>query len=125
MRKRTFWHRLQEAMQDNGIKPTQKAAAALVGVSQPSVNKWAKGKLPILEHVTILATKLGVCVDWLLTERGEKHPLDAESAALLNAYHALPSSRLKERALAYIEGLAGRGPETTPVTQIRPRPRLS
>lgn len=112
-------------MQDNGIKPTQKAAAALVGIAQPSVNKWAKGKLPILEHVIILATKLGVSVEWLLTERGPKHPLDSESTALLNAYTGLRTQRLKDRALAYIDGLNDRGPEVPSDDHRPPRPRLS
>lgn len=121
VKKRTFWDRVQESMRDNGLKPTQKAAAKLIGISQPSVNKWTKGGMPRMEHAVAMASKLGVCVEWLFLERGPKHPLDADASALLNAWNTLPSGRLKDRALAYIQGLTDRGPEPLPPSPTRPR----
>ena len=123
MKKRAFWLRVQEAMRDQGKKPTQAAVAKLVGIKQPSVNKWAKGGLPTMETVVDLAERLNVSVEWLLTERGPKRPLDAESSYLLNKFTALPSQRLKDKTLAYIDALADRGPEPSPPSQ--PERRVS
>lgn len=114
VKKRSFWLRVQEAMSDNGIKPTQKAAAALIGIKQPSVVKWARGGLPSMEHVVTLSTKLGVCVEWLFTERGPKHPMTAETSYVVNAFSSLPTQRLKDKAVAYIDALNDRGPPETP-----------
>lgn len=122
MKKRTFWLRVQEAMTDAGMKPTQKAAGALIGIAQSSVHKWTTGGLPMVEHCVALAIKLHVSVEWLYSERGPKHPMDAESTALLNAFTALRNPKLRERALAYVEGLGDLGPPETPTPA---RPRLS
>jgi DNA-binding XRE family transcriptional regulator len=122
MKKRTFWLRVQEAMIDAGMKPTQKAAGALIGIAQSSVHKWTTGGLPMMEHCVALAVKLDVTVEWLYSERGPKHPMDAESTALLNAFNALRNHKLRDRAIAYIEGLGDLG---QPETQLPARPRLS
>lgn len=109
-------------MLDVGIKPTQKAAAALIGVKQPSVAKWTTGGYPNTEHVVELAAKLEVTVEWLYSERGPKRPMDAESTALLNAFTSLRNPKLRSRAIAYIEGLA----DVAPSEAIQPtRARLS
>lgn len=110
MKKRTFWHRVQEAMRDQNMKPTQKNAAKLADVAQPSVAKWAKGGMPSMDTATLLAGKLHVCVEWLLTEQGQKNPLDAEASYLLDAFNRLPNQRLRDKALAYIDALVDRGP---------------
>lgn len=54
-------------------KPTQERLAALAGVKQPSVNEWKDG-FPAMENAVRLSENLGICVEWLLTERGPKHP---------------------------------------------------
>ena len=97
-------------MKDRGLDPTQKAAGELIGIRQPSVHKWTKGGQPSMEHVTALAAKLNVCVEWLYLERGPKHPLDAESSYLLNTFTALKSARLRDKVLAYIDAMVDRGP---------------
>lgn len=126
MKKRTFWDRLQEAMRDKNIKPTQKNAGNLIGVSQPSVHKWKMGGLPEVEHVVSLAAKLDVCVQWLFLEQGPKRPLDEESSYLLNTFNLIKSDRMRDKALAYIDALVDRGPERDQDTEPPPtRPRLS
>jgi transcriptional regulator with XRE-family HTH domain len=66
---------VQEAMIDARMKPTQTAAADLVGVKQPSVQEWKKpGGYPTMENAVTLAQKLNVNVEWLMTERGPKKP---------------------------------------------------
>lgn len=72
---RTVWARIKEALHDRGLPETQVYAARMIGVEQPSVSDWNKpGMYPTLENAVTLAKKLGVCVEWLLTERGPKHP---------------------------------------------------
>lgn len=100
---RTFYERVKEAMTDaarqgrtfNGvkIKPTQVMAAKLAGVAQPSVAEWNEpGKAPKLQNVLKLAERLGVCVEWLYTERGPKHPgiaMDEMTEQLLDVWSHL------------------------------------
>lgn len=72
---RTFWLRVKEALHDKGWPETQKYAAQIAHVKQPSVSDWNKpGKTPELDTAVDLALQLGVCVEWLYTERGPKHP---------------------------------------------------
>lgn len=126
MKKRSFWDRVQEAMRDKGLDPTQKVAGKLIGISQPSVHKWKHGGQPKMEHAVSLASKLGVCVEWLYSERGPKHPMDEESSYLLNTFRLLKSDRLRDKAIAYIDGLVDRGIEREPDPDLDPtRPRLS
>jgi hypothetical protein len=126
MKKRTFWLRVQEAMKDKNLDPTQKVAGELIGIKQPSVHKWTKGGQPKMQHVVALASKLNVCVEWLYSERGPKHPLDEESSYLLNTFNLLTTDRLRDKALAYIDALVDRGPDREPEPDSDPtRPRLS
>lgn len=62
-------------MRAKGIKPTQRAAGALVGIGQPSARKWVYGGMPEMATAVKLATKLGVGVEWLLTGRGPVDPM--------------------------------------------------
>jgi hypothetical protein len=74
----TFWDRLLERFHEKWpkTKATQRKLAALIGVSQPSVNKWKDGGHPEMANAIELAVRLDVCVEWLLTGRGSKFPLD-------------------------------------------------
>ncbi len=74
--KSAFWSRLAEAMTDKEMKVTQKSAGALIDVSQTGARKWQEDTLPSMENATLLADKLGVCVEWLYTGRGPKRPID-------------------------------------------------
>jgi hypothetical protein len=79
---KTFWDRVREAMLDARMKPTQKGAADLIGIKQPSVNDWTKpGGYPTIDNAVALAQKLNVCVEWLMTERGPKRPLPEDVTA--------------------------------------------
>ena len=126
MKRRTFWLRVQEAMRDKSLDPTQKAAGDLIGIKQPSVHKWTKGGQPKMEHVVALAAKLNVCVEWLYLERGPKRPMDEESSYLLNTFNLLKSDRLRDKALAYLDALVDRGPDRdSDSPPPAPRPRIS
>lgn len=72
---RTVWARLKEALHDRGLPQTQAYAAKLAGVEQPSVSDWNKpGNYPTMENAVLLCKRTGVCVEWLLLERGPKYP---------------------------------------------------
>lgn len=78
MGQQTFWDRLIERFREKWprVRPTQRKIAALIGVKQPSVQKWKNGGYPDMEHAIDLARRLDVTVEWLLTGRGSKYPLD-------------------------------------------------
>lgn len=76
-RERTFLERALEALKDRypRERPTQTRLAKITGVSQPAVFEWGlPGRAPDHAKVLKLATELNVCVEWLYTERGPKHP---------------------------------------------------
>jgi predicted XRE-type DNA-binding protein len=89
---RTFWERVQEALDDAGHPKTQGFVAGLLHVKQPSISDWNKaGGYPTMENAVKLAQKLNVCVEWLYTERGPKRPVPVEEGAqrLWDAWHKL------------------------------------
>lgn len=76
---RSFLDRAIEALQEKypRERATQVRLAQLAGVKQPSVNEWReKDRAPAVATGVKLATALGVCVEWLYTERGPKRPTD-------------------------------------------------
>jgi transcriptional regulator with XRE-family HTH domain len=78
---RSFLARAQEAFLEKypaEKKATQTRLAQLAGVTQPSVAEWKEG-VPQLENGMRLAKALGVCLEWLYTERGPKRPGATES----------------------------------------------
>lgn len=74
---RTFLDRALEALKERYPKEraTQIKLAKIAGVSQPAVHEWGfPGRAPEHASVLRLAHDLNVCVEWLYTERGDKHP---------------------------------------------------
>jgi hypothetical protein len=80
-KKRTVLDRAMEALEDRfpRDKPTQARLAALAGVKQPSVNDWREGH-PSMDTAVRLSENLGICVEWLLTERGPKRPQQVDKS---------------------------------------------
>ena len=73
----TFWDRLGEAMKESGLKHTQVAASALINSKgNTAAKKWQDGGKPSMTNAITIAEALGVTVEWLLTGRGSKYPLD-------------------------------------------------
>ncbi|HEY3658240.1 MAG TPA: helix-turn-helix transcriptional regulator [Steroidobacteraceae bacterium] len=73
-----------EALEKNGYKENhQTVVAKLIGIKQPSVHLWAKGRtMPSMSNVVELATKLHVDANWLLTNaKTKKKPHDIDQAA--------------------------------------------
>lgn len=80
---RTFLDRALEALGERfpRERPTQTRLAQMVGIKQPSVNEWGdKDRAPAIATGVKLAKQLGVCVEWLYTERGPKRPTEAPAA---------------------------------------------
>ncbi|MEY4760662.1 MAG: Bacteriophage repressor helix-turn-helix domain [Pseudomonadota bacterium] len=104
--KRTFLDRALEAYRERyKDKATQAKVAALVGKKQPSAAEWGQpGRFPEMGAVTELAEKLGVAVEWLLTERGPKHvpPVDKDAQALWTLWPRLDELG-RARVVAYAE----------------------
>ncbi len=70
-----FGERLRLACEAAGVPATQAALSRLFGVSTTIVWHYLNGeKLPSMAKAILIATKLGVCVEWLLTGRGPMHP---------------------------------------------------
>ena len=106
---RTVWERTKEALRDKKLPPTQAEAARLAEVKQPSVAEWNRpGIVPAMETAVRLSMRLGVCVEWLLTERGPKYPTDVLghydeiAAELLQLWDRL-SDDAKYKILAFAE----------------------
>lgn len=106
---RTPWIRIQEAMRDKGLNPTQAECAGLLGVRQPSVSEWASGETaPSIENARKLAKKLNVCVEWILTEQGPKRPgppMEPEAQAVWDAWGRVPPDD-RGRVVGFVEALA-------------------
>lgn len=82
-KQRTVLDRALEALAEKypRERATQVRLAQLAGVRQPSVNSWGKpDEYPAMVTAVRLAEVLGVCVEWLLTERGPKHPPKASGS---------------------------------------------
>lgn len=90
---RSVYERAMEALAERfpREKATQGRLAQVAGVKQPSVNDWKDG-YPAMDTAVRLSTALGVCVEWLLTERGPKHPPEGSDPTL-----ALLLSQLDDR----------------------------
>jgi hypothetical protein len=76
---RDFSERLLEACEDSKILPKKdergfnKALGKLAGVGYKGAEKWVKGGgMPGMANASILAKKLGVRIEWLLTGEGPK-----------------------------------------------------
>jgi hypothetical protein len=80
-----FWDRLVKALAKNGYEGPnyQTAVAKLIGIKQPSVHLWAVGRtMPSMANVVKLADKLGVEVQWLLSDaKSKKRSLNVDRTA--------------------------------------------
>lgn len=80
---RTVWDRVKEALQDKRLPATQTyLAERILGVKQPSISEWNRPDGgPTMANAKIVAEKLDICVEWLLTERGPKRPRPQDDQA--------------------------------------------
>jgi DNA-binding XRE family transcriptional regulator len=64
--------------------PTKQGELAKwLGVSQPTISDYRNGVIhPKIERAVEIAEKLGCCVEWLLTGRGDKYPTKTSDSFL-------------------------------------------
>lgn len=75
--KQAFSNRMNEALDDMGIakkgQNRQSIVGEMFGVSQKGARKWLEGEsMPSIPNAAIIARKLGVSFEWLMTGRGAK-----------------------------------------------------
>ena len=108
---KTVWKRILEAMTDVSLPRTQTAVAKVCGITQPSVQRWAVGEnLPTLKQAVRFGMKTGVCVEWIYTGRGPKHPEakpGSTTEAVLQIFHALDEDA-QEEVLRHARYIASR-----------------
>lgn len=91
-----FGRRLTEAVHDAfPSEISQEKLGQIVGVSQCAMSSWMRGsKMPPITKGKQLAAKLGVCVEWLYTGIGPRHPAkDAEIEAIARHLWELSSEQ--------------------------------
>lgn len=116
---RPVWERVKEAMLEAGYSPTQKEAAKLFRLAQPSISDWNREGGPKLAHAIEIAKRLNVCVEWLYTEREPKRPGppdDPLAQELWNYWGRLPEETRRD-----FVGLA----RLTAEKHAPPRPRAA
>lgn len=106
---KTFWERLSEAMREAGKDPTQAGVADLLQIKQPSAYKYCHGGYPSLANAIVLAEKLRVCVEWLLTGRGVKRPMRADTARLVAMYEQLEDEFERGEIIGRLSSMIGVG----------------
>lgn len=78
-----FVSRLNELFDDKGLPKRGRQAflSKRFKVAQPSAKKWLDGiNYPEMEKTVEIAKWGGVCVEWLLTGRGVKYPIDFQNS---------------------------------------------
>jgi hypothetical protein len=107
---RSFLDRALEALRERYPKerPTQVRLAKIAGVTQPAVHEWGLPKrAPEHDAVLKLAHELNVCVEWLYTERGPKHPPSTpDTEQFLKDFSQL-DPEIKRQLARYAEFLKG------------------
>lgn len=70
-----FAERFVAVCRDANLPAQNEPLGRQFDVSGPMVSYYRTGKkLPSMETALLIARKTGVCVEWLLTGRGPKHP---------------------------------------------------
>lgn len=77
-----------------------KKLGKIFGVSGTTVHYWRTGeKMPDMPHAMVVAARLAVNVEWLLTNRGAmriREGISYKAASLLNAFEGMPDKEKGE-----------------------------
>jgi DNA-binding XRE family transcriptional regulator len=111
-RQRTVLERALEALAEKypRERASQVRLAQLAGVKQPTVNEWGDtDRYPSMSTAVKLAGNLGVCVEWLLTERGPKYAQQSTQEAqelvpLIDSLSELKDDQ-KRQVIRYVDFL--------------------
>lgn len=72
----SFWDRLVDAREKRHLSTRKIDIGRSLGVGPSAVTKYQEGGLPEFQRIVAEATKCGVSVEWLITGRGPRIPLD-------------------------------------------------
>lgn len=106
-----FAARFREACEAAGFDMRQKALGKSLGVSGTMAWNMLNGtKLPAMATAARIATRTGVCVEWLLTGRGPKHPPPNDKYIELAYYIAKAVPERVDAVIALINNLQAEKP---------------
>lgn len=106
-----FAMRFREACQGAGLDMRQKALGKAFGVSGTTAWNMLNGtKMPSMPTAARIARRTGVCVEWLLTGRGPKHPLPDEQYVDLAHWIANAVPQHVDAVISLLKGLRDQKP---------------
>jgi len=77
-----FAKRFSKACKEAGLPEKQEDLGKCFGVSGPMIHAYRSGdKLPSMGTALKIAHGAGVCVEWLLTGRGDMRPIESSYSA--------------------------------------------
>ena len=83
MKFEAFAKRFNQMLIESNAPTKQGELAKWLGVSQPTISDYRNGVIcPKMERAIEIAEKLGCCVEWLLTGRGDKYPIKTSDSFL-------------------------------------------
>ena len=99
-----FANRFREACEDAKVPITQESLGKFFGVSGTMAWYYLNGeKLPSMDKAIKMASKLGISVEWLLTGKGQKYPLqEGANEDFINISHLSPPAKAAIRSLIAI-----------------------
>lgn len=130
MAENTFYARLMGAFGEKfpGLPTTQKSVGKQLGIDQSDLSRYKTGdRLPTLERSITLATELEVSVEWLLTGRGPRKPLQTLPPGieeLLDFWDKLPPEAQRD-VIGYAKITRATTPTTGPERLSEAHRRLS
>ncbi len=104
--------RIAQVMQELGV--TQQEFARLVGISQPAISLYLKGRVPPADVLYRMAQIAGVSMEWLLGSESseprmvrESPPAYGKQVVLLELWERLPAE-IQQDLLSLLRHLSGR-----------------
>ena len=109
--------RFKRLWNESDAPKTQKELAKWLDYSQPMINYWLNGeKLPSMDTAIKIANKFGVCVEWLITGKGEKRPGEG-----INLQRVLDINDLSNEDAVFVSNLVAKLSQNKPEkTQNKP-----
>lgn len=98
-----FSQRLKEVLAENGQPEwgRQRFLSRQFGVTHPSAKRWLDGTgYPETATLSAIATWSNTTVDWLLTGRGLKYPIDTSNQDLIEIVNQLSKANPEQIAMA-------------------------
>ncbi len=96
--------RFKRLWNESDAPKTQKELAKWLDYSQPMINYWLNGeKLPSMDTAIKIANKFDVCVEWLITGKGEMRPGEG-----VNLQRVIDITDLSSEDAAFVSNLVAK-----------------